>query len=129
MDNMGNGLTKVQQEILAGASLIQGAMADVLYHDNEYNMRADKSMIGLLYMTNCLVGEAGEVANAVKKIYRDGATPERIAHLHEELVDVMIYLAEMVYVTDMSFDDAWDKKHEELRRRWDSKANQEEAGK
>ena len=122
-DNIMNGtiLTEAQQETIKNASLIKGAIMDVMVHDSQYNMHADKSMIGLLYMTNCLVGEAGEVANVVKKLYRDGTTPERIAHLHEEIVDVMIYLAEMVYVTEMDFDAVWEKKHEELRKRWEGK--------
>lgn len=117
----GTILTEAQQETIKNASLIKGAIMDVMVHDSQYNMHADKSMTGLLYMTNCLVGEAGEVANVVKKLYRDGTTPERIAHLHEEIVDVMIYLAEMVYVTEMDFDAVWEKKHEELRKRWEGK--------
>lgn len=107
------------------ASLIRGAVADVLDHDCMFDMHADKSMVGLMYMTNCLCGEVGEVANVVKKLYRDGTTEARIAHLHEELVDVMIYLAEMIYVTDMNFDEAWHKKHEELRQRWTAKKDKE----
>lgn len=37
-------------------------------------------------------GEAGEVANAVKKLHRDGETPERLAALREELADAFTYL-------------------------------------
>ena len=133
MSKMSEERFQFEEDILAahhrtvlGASLIKGAVADVLDHDCMFDMHADKSMVGLMYMTNCLCGEVGEVANVVKKLYRDGVTEERIAHLHEELVDVMIYLAEMVYVTDMNFDEAWHKKHEELRQRWERK--KEKAG-
>lgn len=121
--------SKDQEKVLEGAQMVQGAVADVFRHDNAFGMSADKDMMGLSYMTNCLCGEVGEVANVVKKIHRDGYTKERWDHLHEELVDVMIYLAEMIYVTEMNFDAAWEKKHKELRDRWTAKKLKEEQAK
>ena len=115
-------LSEGHQHTLEKATLVRGAVADVFKHDTIFGMDASKDMMGLMYMTNCLCGEVGEVANVVKKLHRDGMTKERWAHLHEELVDVMIYLAEMIYVTDMDFDAAWEKKHSELRDRWIKKA-------
>lgn len=39
-----------------------------------------------------LGGEAGEVLNDVKKLYRDGVTPEREDTVAAELADVFVYL-------------------------------------
>lgn len=110
-----------QRITIEKASLIKGVITEVLHCDNQFGMHTQRNMEGLLYMSNCLCGEAGEVANVVKKLYRDGVTPDRIEHLHEEIVDVMIYLAELIYVTDMDFDAAWKKKHAALYKRWEAK--------
>jgi NTP pyrophosphatase (non-canonical NTP hydrolase) len=55
-----------------------------------------------------LVGEAGEVANQVKKIIRDNAgqlTPERRAKILDELGDVLWYAAALATDLDSSLDD------------------------
>ena len=44
----------------------------------------------LLYFSNAFVGEAGEVANEVKKLYRDGFDNYRVV---DELGDALHYLA------------------------------------
>ena len=49
---------------------------------------------GLYYTTLGLVGEAGEVANKVKKLIRDGGdTPDKRKEIGKELGDVCWYLA------------------------------------
>lgn len=51
---------------------------------------------GLVYATLGLTGEAGEVANQVKKVLRDdneAVTPERRDKIIDELGDVQFYLA------------------------------------
>lgn len=62
-------------------------------------------------------GEAGEVLNALKKVYRDGRTPERLAALELELADVFTYL--LLLAGELSIDilDAYRKKAAVLRDR------------
>jgi len=57
---------------------------------------------GLAYTALGLAGEAGEVANKVKKVYRDGASIWPIA---EELGDVLWYLAAVCTELNMSLED------------------------
>ena len=55
-----------------------------------------------------LAGEAGEVANQVKKIIRDNAgqlTPERRAKILDELGDVLWYAAALATDLDASLDE------------------------
>lgn len=56
------------------------------------------TMGGIAYVTLGLAGEAGEVANKVKKVLRDSGgvvSPERAVQIAEELGDVLWYLAQM----------------------------------
>lgn len=75
---------------------------------NEYQMRARETAIytnkvygaagAIQYATLGLVGEAGEIANKVKKIVRDhngNLTPEVREALIEELGDVLWYVANL----------------------------------
>lgn len=70
---------------------------------NEYQFEASLTAIypkevGLAYVTMGLAGEAGEIANKVKKIYRDAGgelTDEKRKELKSELGDVLWYLAQV----------------------------------
>lgn len=62
----------------------------------------------LAYPTMGLAGEAGEVANTVKKIYRDGngtITEEVRLRLLHELGDVLWYAAALASELDLNLDD------------------------
>jgi NTP pyrophosphatase (non-canonical NTP hydrolase) len=50
----------------------------------------------LMYLALGLAGEAGEVANHIKKVYRDGDDAARRERLASELGDVFWYLVRLV---------------------------------
>lgn len=53
------------------------------------------SISELTYLSLGLSGESGEVANQVKKLYRDGDDPARRAKIGAELGDVFWYLVRL----------------------------------
>ncbi len=59
----------------------------------------------LMYCTLGLAGEAGEVANIVKKLHRDGDSAEKRENLKKELSDVMWYAARIAQALDISLED------------------------
>jgi len=55
-----------------------------------------------------LVGEAGEVAEKLKKLYRDhdsDLTPELKADLVKEIGDILWYVSAVLYYLEVDFDD------------------------
>jgi NTP pyrophosphatase (non-canonical NTP hydrolase) len=62
---------------------------------------------GLTYAVLGLAGEAGELANAAKKILRDGISDfwEAVARLESELGDVLWYVAAVASELSMPLDD------------------------
>jgi NTP pyrophosphatase (non-canonical NTP hydrolase) len=76
---------------------------------NEYQKQAMRTAIfserdGYIYTALGLAGEAGEIANKVKKFVRDGYTPEELPYkindLRAELGDVLWYVAVMAQVLE-----------------------------
>ena len=61
----------------------------------------------LSYATMGLVGEAGEIANKVKKLLRDGDTPEKRQAITDELGDVCWYLARLATELDIPYEDVF----------------------
>lgn len=75
---------------------------------------------GLYYLTLGLAGEAGEVANVVKKAIRDdeGAfTEARISQITDELGDVLWYMAMLARRLDIRLSDVAKANQAKLRRR------------
>lgn len=77
---------------------------------NQYQLFASKTAVyprnvALQYVVLGLVGEAGELANKVKKVFRDdggAVTKNRAEELHSEIGDVLWYVAQLC--TELGFD-------------------------
>lgn len=59
----------------------------------------------LMYAALGLTGEAGEVSNKIKKLFRDGDSAEKRAELAKEIGDVMWYVARLARVLDINLED------------------------
>lgn len=72
--------------------------------------------IGLAYCAMGLTGEAGEVADKVKKIYRDGTDIDQKA-IGKELGDVLWYITAMANELGLSLQDIMQANYEKLIKR------------
>jgi NTP pyrophosphatase (non-canonical NTP hydrolase) len=75
---------------------------------------------GIYYTTLGLVGEAGEIANKVKKIVRDHGgkiTPEVVNELKSEIGDVLWYVAELCGVLGLDLAEVATANIEKLQDR------------
>lgn len=97
---------------------------------DEYQYRAsvtakypdEEDVWGVIYTAMGLAGEAGEVANKVKKIMRDDnwkITPERMAAILDELGDVLWYASELASCLGVSFSFVAEQNIDKLSRRED----------
>ena len=76
--------------------------------------------IGLAYCTMGLVGEAGEVANKVKKIYRDQdghIVKENVDQLKGEIGDVLWYITALANEIGVSLEDIMEANYSKLIKR------------
>lgn len=71
----------------------------------------------LMYLSLGLAGESGEVANQVKKIYRDGDNSIRREKITSELGDVFWYLCRLCDALNLSPEDVLNNNVEKLRIR------------
>ncbi len=63
------------------------------------------------HFTLGLIGEAGEVANLVKKVKRGDATwAEMRGRLGDEMADVLTYLCDLAAALDLDLAEEWAKK-------------------
>ena len=92
----------------------------------EYQSRACETSIfpknkAMEYLTLGLTGEAGEIANKVKKFIRDGAPPDeyeaRKIQIAYEIGDVMWYCAVLAEELDMDLGHIMEKNLEKLADR------------
>lgn len=86
---------------------------------SQYQKQAAETAIypkdkALEYLTLGLVGEAGEVANKIKKVIRDGTSPNNV---RDELGDVLWYLAMLSTELGYSLDTIADKNLWKLANR------------
>ena len=86
---------------------------------NEYQVEADKTALGLAtrtfwYSARGLAGEAGEVAEKIKKYYRDGAGLDGLV---KELGDVLWYLSQIARHANSSLEEVAKANIEKLASR------------
>jgi len=75
----------------------------------------------LLYAGNAISGEAGELSNKIKKIYRDHGgklTPELIEMIKEEVGGILWYIAYLSKVTNISMDEMAKYNIDQLAQRY-----------
>jgi NTP pyrophosphatase (non-canonical NTP hydrolase) len=78
------------------------------------------SLLNLLYTTTGLTGEAGEIANKVKKLIRDrssAVSAEMADDLISELGDVLYYIAQMADLLGHSLEDVAQNNMDKLKDR------------
>jgi NTP pyrophosphatase (non-canonical NTP hydrolase) len=92
----------------------------------EYQEKSRKTAIypnqgnNFVYTTLGLVGESGEIAEKIKKVYRDGdgsINDEKRIELEKELGDVLWYLSQMATELKLSLDDIAEKNIKKLYSR------------
>lgn len=86
---------------------------------DEYQMAAKKTAIyprdySIVYPALGLAGEAGEVANKVKKIIRDGAESQSVI---DEVADCLWYIAALANDLGVSLDELAQKNLDKLKDR------------
>jgi NTP pyrophosphatase (non-canonical NTP hydrolase) len=95
---------------------------------SEYEHEAEKTALypakgnNIMYPTLGLVGEAGEVAEKIKKMIRDDdgiLTPERREGVKKELGDVLWYIAALAREIDVTMEDIARANIEKLSSRKD----------
>jgi NTP pyrophosphatase (non-canonical NTP hydrolase) len=92
---------------------------------NEYQKLAERTNtvtgdFALIYAALGLAGEAGEVANKVKKIVRDDnniVSDEKRAVIQKEIGDVMWYIARLCTELDVSLEDVMQQNIVKLAKR------------
>jgi NTP pyrophosphatase (non-canonical NTP hydrolase) len=87
------------------------------------NLTSDSEVLNFLALAIC--GEAGELANLVKKIWRgDEVDPDQI---QDEIADIRIYLEHLSRHLDIDLDRACERKLDEVHERLLAKERHEEA--
>ena len=105
--------------------MLEKCIKDVLDFDKKFGIEKagenKPTYENLFYTGLCLVGESGEIANVLKKIWRDGDTIILRDQLEEEISDLIIYVCKLILVGKIDFPKAWNKKQEKLLVRWKKK--------
>lgn len=93
---------------------------------DDYQKKCKKTAVypnigkNITYPTIGLMGEAGEVANKIKKVIRDDGskiTPEKRNEIKDELGDVMWYVAQLSTELGLKFSDVVNANLEKLLKR------------
>jgi NTP pyrophosphatase (non-canonical NTP hydrolase) len=109
--NGGDGLHEIEgRKLMRFDEYQKAAMETVVYPDE----------IGLAYTALGLAGEAGEIANKVKKVYRDSGgvlDTGRRAAIADEMGDALWYLAALATELGVSLDKVADDNIAKLAQR------------
>jgi NTP pyrophosphatase (non-canonical NTP hydrolase) len=76
--------------------------------------------IGLLYVTCGLAEEAGEIANKVKKVYKDGdgyVDELTRVKLIDEIGDALCYMSELCNILGIELDNVAERNNDKLEER------------
>lgn len=71
----------------------------------------------IMYCALGLAGEAGEVADKVKKLYRDGYSPQQRGAILVELGDVMWYASQLAYLFNVRMSEILQANQDKLNSR------------
>lgn len=78
-------------------------------------MHAPGSWDDMVFLALGASGEGGEVANEVKKIWRESKNADRNVNLGEEIADTIIYLKLLADVIHVNVDEAVNAKVDKLK--------------
>ena len=105
--------------------MLEKCISDVLEFDRKFNIEEENkpTYANLFYTGLCITGEAGELVNVIKKIWRDGDSEELREQLSEEAVDLVIYICKLISIGKIDFEAAWNRKQKILEERWNKKVH------
>ena len=101
----------------------KAAHSTAVYYDKHREVMQSPTVLDILYCALGLAGEAGEVANKVKKIIRDDAsciTLNRVREIKEELGDCLWYIAEIANILNMDLSTVAASNLYKLKKRQDN---------
>lgn len=98
-------------------------MSQAEYAQNYYWRLAEPGLLQFNNFALGLTGEAGEVADILKKHLRDGKPIDRL-HLIEELGDCLFYIARILDVFGASMEEAMEMNQRKLNVRYPSGFNE-----
>lgn len=84
----------------------EGPLTFAEFHKWALPVKKEPDNNGVLYQSNAMCGEAGEVANVVKKMERDGCTLELDAKMVKECGDVLFYMRQLLERRGFTMQDA-----------------------
>jgi NTP pyrophosphatase (non-canonical NTP hydrolase) len=76
------------------------------------------SLTEAVFLGLAQAGESGELANVIKKMWRDGQTPEMHKKMRGEIADILIYLDHLLGAFQLSASQVMVEKIQELTERW-----------